>query len=419
MANVNKFYKFPPERKYLLQRLIPSLYRSLKEGDNIMKIKIFTVISTLLKNTRLEYPLPEINDFIIEIQKILETTNEVKNFETTKSLDLLPLVTTELTQDKQLIQSALKALASLSANNKDAKNYIINKEIHKRILILASNEEARVRVAACCFIAALIKDDIFAMNMLDNKDTLELMTKLIHDKYLDVEIEAMSALCNMSIDAKRGISESETCLTRIIALMSSKYTELKYRSIFLLKNLFFRFTLSNTKEQKEKLLSMVKVEEFMKLFDDEDIKIQEQAICTMRNIVIGDERLAFEQLTNIGLVNVLQRVKVKIESTIPKISIQALYLLSSLAFKYEEYKIQIVDSSVLSLCVSMLDSMNNKIIKAVLSFVSTILKRDKEVFPSAIQKLKQLGIENKLKKLTKNPYSIIKEKAIGVLSNLN
>eukprot|EP00826_Nyctotherus_ovalis_P065794 TRINITY_DN9684_c0_g1_i5.p1 TRINITY_DN9684_c0_g1~~TRINITY_DN9684_c0_g1_i5.p1 ORF type:complete len:398 (+),score=100.83 TRINITY_DN9684_c0_g1_i5:963-2156(+) len=395
-----------------------TLVKSLAQDDAATKMQTMTIMSTLLENACALNKLPESSEIARELFAIIESANESCETATVKDAELVAFPSVEPKQEDRLTQCALKAFAALAASNEEIKSSAFELQHYKKILKLVNNVEPRIRAAACHCIGALVRVEKFPMRHFVSEGIVKAMQNLLYDKYLDVEIEAMGVLCSMAIELQKEICEASSCVKRIIDLMQSKYKDLRYRAIFLLKNLLFESPI----EYRKQLLSMVTIERLMELFDDESTEIQAQAICAVRNITQDSENWASELFGKVGLEKMIQKVSEKLNSAIPEVALQALYLLSSMALAGDKCRSLIASSSLVQQCVAMLDSKNNKQTAiGAMNFVGAMLWKEQDAFLLAGRQktFKELGAEDKLRELARSSCNEIKAKANKVLRHLN
>ena len=118
------------------------------------------------------------------------------------------------------------------------------------------------------------------------------IVKLLNDSYLEVQIHAASAICNLALEFQQVnystsyfsaqiLTETPTIVTRLTELTQSKHTSLRYKSLCAIKNLLF----TATKDLKHTIMNKLTYSRLYVLLDDEEYFIQEQALSVFRNLL--------------------------------------------------------------------------------------------------------------------------------------
>eukprot|EP00826_Nyctotherus_ovalis_P019573 TRINITY_DN16058_c0_g1_i4.p1 TRINITY_DN16058_c0_g1~~TRINITY_DN16058_c0_g1_i4.p1 ORF type:complete len:246 (+),score=54.01 TRINITY_DN16058_c0_g1_i4:345-1082(+) len=245
-----------------------------------------------------------------------------------------------------------------------------------------------------------------------------MLHKLICDVYLDVEIAAVGTLCNLAVDFQAEICENDICIKRLIELSQSTCFELRYRAVFGMKNLLYK----TTPELRKFVLSRTGIEKLIGLFDDETVEVQVQAVCAMRNVFHEKQDWVNDLLTKFGLEKVLLKIEEKMSCPIPELVVQSLYLLGNIGNVSEKFRTTILSLPILKQCTQLLESKNNLIKLAALSFVVSMLRKTVDESPASKKQRKtfqELELEGSLNKLKRDSDPNVKKKATQALTYLN
>jgi len=197
----------------------------------------------------------------------------------------------ELVPEHCLLHLSLNAIAAISTSQEELKKKLFDVGCHKIIIELLKHSEAKIRSSACLCLVSLGKAEKGIKVGLMNEGVDKVLYKLLYDPYLDVQVNAASALCNVTLDNQKQIIDNTECVKRLVELTQSKHTSLRYKAIFALKNLVFM----QSTEIKKAVMSKLTFPRLFELFDDEEPCVQEQAICMMRNL-LNKQKESFQEV---------------------------------------------------------------------------------------------------------------------------
>jgi hypothetical protein len=281
-------------------------------------------------------------------------------------IDAMALPEAELPSDLKLLYAALNALAVVCSSHEEFRKKIFEQNNHKSIIELLKHAEPRIRSGACLCIISLARAKKFLKNMLITEGIVNLLNKLLFDKYLEVRVNATSAICNVSLEFQSQICENSECIKRLVELTQSKNVSLRYKAIFAIKNIVFK----TTPELKKSVISQLSYERLFDLLNDEETMIQEQAMCAFRNIMHEKPEWIQHVLDKVGTEVLLKRIEEKLLCPNASLISQAIYLLCNIASGDEKQKNMLMESVVAKHVVSLL--VTNTII-----YIFRVISRNK------------------------------------------
>jgi hypothetical protein len=195
--------------------------------------------------------------------------------------DLLVFSDQELSSEHKMLQYALNAIAAICSTHEETRRKLMEQDSHIAIVRLLKHAEPKIRSSACQALVSLARAEKVPKNALLAEGVISLLHKLLYDAYLDVQVNAASVLCNLTLDFQKQIADTVDCVRRLAELTQSKHASLRYKAVFALKNLLF----SPTPDVKKTVLTHLSYSRIMELLEDEEPSIQEQAIITLRNLM--------------------------------------------------------------------------------------------------------------------------------------
>jgi armadillo repeat-containing protein 8 len=164
-----------------------------------------------------------------------------------------------------------------------------------------------IRAAACQCTRSLSRSVcILRTNLVDAGIAVPLF-RLLSDDSLEVKIAATGAVCNLLLEfspMRKAILE-QGAMKILCEHTRSQYAQLRLNAVWALKHFCYQ---PEDPSQIEQMLGKLGYEQLMKLCDDEDVGVQEQALSIIRNVMTGEVQsisLLFENLGSARLMNVI------------------------------------------------------------------------------------------------------------------
>jgi len=164
-----------------------------------------------------------------------------------------------------------------------------------------------IRAAACQCTRSLSRSVcILRTNLVDAGIAVPLF-RLLSDDSLEVKIAATGAVCNLLLEfspMRRAILE-QGAMKILCEHTHSQYAQLRLNAVWALKHFCYQ---PEEPSHIEQMLDELGYDQLMKLCDDEDVGVQEQALSIIRNVMTGEVQsisLLFENIGSARLMNLI------------------------------------------------------------------------------------------------------------------
>jgi armadillo repeat-containing protein 8 len=175
-----------------------------------------------------------------------------------------------------------------------------------------------IRAAACQCTRSLSRSVcILRTNLVDAGIALPLF-RLLSDESLEVKIAATGAVCNLMLEfspMRKAILE-QGAMKILCAHTRSEYSQLRLNAVWALKHYCYQ---PDDASQVEGMLNELGYEQLMRLCDDEDVGVQEQALSVIRNVMTGEVKSIVLMFDNIGSTRLMKLILDKLGSRYPEI----------------------------------------------------------------------------------------------------
>jgi armadillo repeat-containing protein 8 len=175
-----------------------------------------------------------------------------------------------------------------------------------------------IRAAACQCTRSLSRSVcILRTNLVDAGIAVPLF-RLLSDESLEVRIAATGAVCNLMLEfspMRRAILE-QGAMKILCQHTYSQYPQLRLNAVWALKHFCYQ---PDESLQVEQMLQELRYEQLMKLCEDEDVGVQEQALSIIRNVMTGEVRSIGLLFDNIGSPRLMRLIVEKLASSYSEI----------------------------------------------------------------------------------------------------
>jgi armadillo repeat-containing protein 8 len=175
-----------------------------------------------------------------------------------------------------------------------------------------------IRAAACQCTRSLSRSVcILRTNLVDAGIAIPLF-RLLSDPNLEVKIAATGAVCNLMLEfspMRRAILE-QGAMKILCKHTFSEFAQLRLNAVWALKHFCYQ---PDESGQVEQMLRELGYGQLMKLCDDEDIGVQEQALSVIRNVMTGEVKSIGLLFDNIGSVRLMRLIVEKLASSYSEI----------------------------------------------------------------------------------------------------
>ena len=348
-------------------------------------------------------------DIIVQFDK----SEEVNKSKQTQSMDLSE---TKLSTEFMFVLNVLEAISSLIAFNEELRKFIYEQDGHKLLLEFQKLSEDEIRIAAAHCLVSLGRADKYYKSKLIELGAVDTLSKLLTEPCEPLQIEILCILTNLGLEFPEEIYKNEGCFKHIIGFLNSMSKNLRYRSIFAIKNIIFKASW----ELKQKIISEIKLEKLIELLDDESEEMQIQSICIMRCVLHEKKTWIYDMISKIDMTTFIDKLQKKIYAEVSGLITQSLYLLCTLANLDEKFHELILKTDLIKRGVILLDENNDDMVKiSVMNFILNMLWKPKGDTELGRKLFKEFNIEEKLNKLIKGEKNEVSFKAAQTLAYFN
>ncbi|CAB4378080.1 unnamed protein product [Rhizophagus irregularis] len=323
----------------------------------------------------------------------------------------------------KLKENALMALAAISSLTDDGRKLVVEAKIIPHIVAAMSHRSYGIRAAACQCTRSLSRSINILRTSLVDAGVATPLFKLLSDESTDVQATACATLCNLVLDfspMKKTIMELGG-IEKLVELVRSPDNTLRLNAIWALKNLVYQAE-SDVKEAVMKVLTYQTMENLIS--DQEIVEVQEQALNLLRNLACTkpiDIEEVFKGLSENKLMNIIEN-KLCWWNENEEIIKQVLYVINNIASGYERHKTAIMNRpTILTRILNYMGHDNPEIrVIAVWVLINLLWTEDKSASSQVrVQKLRDLGFEDKVKNMTNDENLDVRERVKTVLNQFS
>jgi hypothetical protein len=142
--------------------------------------------------------------------------------------------------------------------------------------------------------------------------------RLLSDQSLEVKIAATGAVCNLMLEfspMRRAILE-QGAMKILCTHTMSEFSQLRLNAVWALKHFCYQ---PDDTSQVESMLDELGYDQLLRLCEDEDVGVQEQALSVIRNVMTGEVKSIGLVFDNIGSTRLMKLILDKLGSSYPEI----------------------------------------------------------------------------------------------------
>ncbi|KAJ3190404.1 Armadillo repeat-containing protein 8 [Gaertneriomyces sp. JEL0708] len=315
-------------------------------------------------------------------------------------------------------ESALRAIAAICSFQEDCRKQVIEAKLLPFIVAAMDHPNKHMRAVACECTRSLSRSVKHLRTSLVDAGIPVPLIKLLSDESDEVKVTACAALCNIVMDfspMKKTVLEKGG-LERLIEMANSMDDKLRLNAVWALKNLLYHADSG----VKAKVMAQLGWTGLLRLLDDEDAGIQEQALNLLRNLACGKEEdidMVVEGFGEQQLLDNLER-KLLTPSQNHDVVLQALYVIVNVATGRDQHKTAIMDR--LPIVQSILNYMSHskpQVRAATAWCVINLTWTDDAGCQERLARLRNMGFESKLQQLLEDENTDVKEHARTALQH--
>ncbi|KAG1679659.1 hypothetical protein FOA52_006176 [Chlamydomonas sp. UWO 241] len=189
-----------------------------------------------------------------------------------------------------LQEGVLRALGNLCLTRNDGRKQLIEAKVLKHIVRSLEHPCEGVRAAAAVCVMALSRSIPTLRSSLLEAEVAEVLCRLLSDSCVDVQVNAAATLCNLVLEfssVKEAVlaQGALTTLAELTELTGSMVGALRLHGCWALRNLAYK----SSGEVRRTLMRGLPWPAMRALLNDADADVQEQAVCTLRNLCMDSE----------------------------------------------------------------------------------------------------------------------------------
>jgi len=377
---------------------LPVLLRLL--GDPVWAQAVPMVLSTLIENSE-------------ELQKAATDADAVR---------ALAAILTQPSADACVREGALRALGSLCMSRDEVRRQLIDAKVLKHIIQGLEDPADGVRGAGALCVMALSRSVKTLRSSLLDTDVAQALCKLLTDSNPDVQVNAAAAVCNLVLEfnAVKSSVLSLGALEHLTSLACSMSAPLRLHSCWALRNLAYK----SEAHVRRALMQGLPWPAMRSLLSDPEEGVQEQAICTLRNLCMdAPEHItaAFEWAGPDLLAAMEEKLDPSRDAN-PKLRQHALYTVVNILTGSESHKEAVATSNLPTLLLHHMRTSSNPDVRlpAVWCVINMTWPDANSAAGVAAraQRLKELGAEDVLSVLQTDASLDMRERVKTALEQM-
>ncbi|KAJ1343326.1 hypothetical protein BSLG_002352 [Batrachochytrium salamandrivorans] len=317
------------------------------------------------------------------------------------------------------LESAFLAIANVCSLREECRRQVIDAKLLPHIVTALGHSSVSVRKNACKCARSLSRSVKTLRTSLMDVGLAPPLFELLFDENIDVQIEASATLCNIVLDFSpmKKIVLEKGGIKRLVELLDQSESSLRRNALWALKNMLFQADSST----KTTVMQHLGWDKLLKLLDDEDIIVQEQALNLLRNAACGNEQdveAVFNGFCDADILGLLER-KLEVMAHSPDTVIQTLYIVVNLAIGGAERKSAVMSRmGLLRRVFDFLEHENTQIRLASVWCAINLTWIDDAGAKDRVVQLSSLGIESRLRRLLDDENLDVKDRAKTALANI-
>lgn len=322
---------------------------------------------------------------------------------------------------ERTLESALLAVAAITLHKDEYRKLVIEAKVVPLIVSSMSHSAPSVRAAACQCARSLSRSVAMLRTSLIDAGVATAVFNLMSDADLNVKTSATAAVCNLVLDFSpmRGPMLQSGLLPLLGNLSQDENAELRLNAVWAIKHIVCAADV----DIKANVLTQVTSALLLKLCDDREIAIQEQACEIIRNVVCGKPESIDLLIESIGIERLCDFLIRKLHSPHSEIVVSAVYSLVHIAAGSERHRMILMQRS--AILESLHLHLGSEVAKIRLGAVWTIINltwQEDETTASErrarINALESLGLLERLHQLESDRSPDVRERVKTALGQM-
>lgn len=324
-------------------------------------------------------------------------------------------------QQERIVESALLAVAAITLHKDEYRKLVIDAKVVPLIVSSMNHPSAPVRAAACQCARSLSRSVAVLRTSLIDAGVASAVFGLMSDSDLKVKTSATAAVCNLVLEFSpmRGNILESGIIAKLSESVRSENAELRLNAVWAIKHI----VCAADTEIKARVLKEISSALLLKVCDDAEVAIQEQACEIIRNMVCGKPDSIDLLIESIGIERLCDFLVRKLNSKDSEIVVSAVYSLVHIAAGSERHRMILMQRSAIleSLHIHLGSEVVNIRLGAVWTIINLTWQEDETTASerrSRINALESLGFLAKLHVLENDRSPDVRERVKTALGQL-
>lgn len=323
----------------------------------------------------------------------------------------------KLTIGQEMKEAALKAFASLAANEEDTRKKIIETDmLMEHIINGLSDPNVKIRLAALRCLHSLSRSVQQLRTTFQDHHVWIPLKSLLNNATDDVLIVVSSTLCNLLLEFSPSKEHflDRNAVERLCSLTQREEKALRLNGVWALMNMAFQAD-QNIKNQ---ILSCLGTNQIFKLLSDSDSTIVMKTLGLIRNLL--STKYHIDQIMSTHGKQLMQAVNMALDDeNVVEIKEQALCILANIASGNTSKEFIMSNEEVLKKLLNFMINSNVKLQIAAVFCISNLLWKEEDGAAKRQAKLKEMGVKSALKQLLHTQDTALFDKAKTALDQFS
>ncbi|KAL7309095.1 hypothetical protein PS15m_011217 [Mucor circinelloides] len=412
--------------------VLPALVKLLQDPTDDVQERAPLVLADLIKDSEEMQKAAFDADAISRLAELLASVSS-KDADEDESAQLgVPGMGSVARRKEKIKENSLIAIAAATLLKEECRTQAIEAKVLPHVISGLTSKQQHVRLAACQAAKSLSRSVSHLRTSLVDAGVAPPLIKLLYDESLVVQAAACGALCNLVLEfspMKKSVIEAGA-IARFVEYSRSSDPTLQLNGVWALNNLLFRADL----QAKKAVMDVLTYNALIELLHDSSLAIQEQALEIVRNLVFGKQEDTDWVIQGIGKDDLLDVLESKLqvtsnmgvsdeEETTASTLVPALYIVVNMSSNAESPKMALVSRpNIVNSVIHHLGHEDPLVRVAaawcMINWTWANSEENSEDLIKRCQRLRELGIEEKLKVMESDTSRDVRDRANSALEQL-
>ncbi|CAO3654505.1 unnamed protein product [Mucor hiemalis] len=410
--------------------VLPALVKLLQDPTDDIQERTPLVLADLIKDSEEMQKAAFDADAISRLAELLASVSSKDSEEEDVPQVGVPGMGSVAKRKEKIKENSLIAIAAATLLKEECRTQAIEAKVLPHVISGLSSKQPNVRLAACQCAKSLSRSVSHLRTSLVDAGVAPPLIKLLYDESLVVQAAACGALCNLVLEfspMKKSVIEAGA-IARFVEYSRSKDTNLQVNGVWALNNLLYKAGL----QAKKAVMDVLTYDALIDLLHEPNPAVQEQALEIVRNLVFGEQEDTDWVIEGIGKDDLLDVLESKLqvtsnmgieEETLPATLIPALYIVVNMSSNAESPKMALMSrQNIVNSVIHHLthEDANVRVTAAwcMINWTWANSDENQDDLKARCDRLRDLGIEDKLKLMEKDTSRDVRDRASTALNQL-